>query len=227
VLRTLYLVFNEGYYASAGAALTRHDLSAEAIRVGRLLQQLLPEPEVLGLLALMLLHESRREARTSADGDLVLLEDQDRSRWNRSYIEEGSRLVERALTQRGWGTYTLQAAISALHAEAASVAETDWRQIVALYDRLAEIEPSPIVALNRAAAISMRDGPEPALALVDAILARGELRQYHLAHAARADFCRRLGRNEEALAAYRQALALAQQEPEQRFLQRRIAALER
>jgi RNA polymerase sigma-70 factor (ECF subfamily) len=227
VLRTTYLVFNEGYYASAGAALTRHDLSAEAIRVGRLLQQLLPEPEVLGLLALMLLHDSRRDARTSADGDLILLEDQDRSRWNRSYIEEGSRLVERALKQRGWGPYTLQAAISAVHAEAASVAETDWHQIVALYDRLAEIEPSPIVALNRAAAISMRDGPGPALALVDAIFARGELGQYHLAHAARADFCRRLGRNEEALAAYGQALALAQQEPEQRFLQRRIASLER
>jgi RNA polymerase sigma-70 factor (ECF subfamily) len=225
VLRTVYLVFNEGYYASAGAALTRSDLSAEAIRIGRLLVELLPQPEVLGLLALMLLQESRRDARTAADGNLILLEDQDRTRWNRDHIHEGAALVERALAERGWGAYTLQAAIAAVHAEAADAAHTDWPQIVALYDVLARIDPSPIVALNRAAAVCMRDGPEPALALVDAILARGELAQYHLAHAARADFCRRLGRKEEALAAYRRALELARQEPERRFLAMRIAAL--
>jgi RNA polymerase sigma-70 factor (ECF subfamily) len=227
VLRTIYLVFNEGYYASAGDALTRHDLSGEAIRVGRLLAELLPEPEVAGLLALMLLHESRREARTDAAGDLVLLEDQDRSVWNRDHIREGAGLVERALAARTFGPYALQAAIAAVHAEAPSSAETDWAQIVGLYDVLAQIEPSPIVELNRAAAVSMRDGPAAGLALVDAILERGELAQYHLAHAARADFCRRLGKIDEALASYKQALGLARQEPERRFLQMRIASLTR
>jgi RNA polymerase sigma-70 factor, ECF subfamily len=225
VLRTIYLVFNEGYYASAGEALTRHDLSGEAIRVGRLLLELLPAAEVMGLLALMLLHESRREARTSSSGDLVLLEDQDRLLWNRDYIAEGAGLVERALATREFGAYTVQAAIAAVHAEAASAAETDWAQIVGLYDVLARIEPSPIVELNRAAAVAMRDGPAAGLALVDAILARGELAQYHLAHAARADFCRRLGRAKEAVASYARALELAQQEPERRFLAMRIASL--
>ena len=227
VLRTIYLVFNEGYYASAGESLTRHDLSAEAIRVGRLVLEMLPDAEVMGLLALMLLHESRREARTSAAGDLVLLEEQDRSLWNRDYIGEGSALVERALGTSRFGGYTVQAAIAAVHAEAASAAATDWPQIVGLYDVLTRIEPSPIVELNRAAAIAMRDGPAAGLALVDAILARGELAQYHLAHAARADFCRRLGMNDEALASYAQALKLARQEPERRFLEMRIAALSR
>ena len=226
VLRTIYLVFNEGYYASAGSALTRHDLSGEAIRVARLLLQLLPEPEVMGLTALMLLHESRREARTSAAGDVVLLEDQDRSLWNRDYIAEGVQLVEQSLATRRFGPYTVQAAIAAVHAEAASAAETDWNQIVGLYDVLLQMEPSPVVELNRAAAVAMRDGPAAGLLLVDAILARGELAQYHLAHAARADFCRRLGRIDEALVSYRRALELARQEPERRFLEMRIASLQ-
>jgi RNA polymerase sigma-70 factor, ECF subfamily len=225
VLRTIYLVFNEGYYASAGESLTRHDLSAEAIRVGHLLLELLPEAEVMGLVALMLLHESRREARTSSSGDLVLLEDQDRALWNRDYIAAGAGLIERALATREFGAYTLQAAIAAVHAEAAGAAETDWAEIVGLYDVLARIEPSPIVELNRAAAVAMRDGPAAGLALVDAILARGELAQYHLAHAARADFCRRLGRADDAVASYARALQLAQQEPERRFLEMRIASL--
>jgi RNA polymerase sigma-70 factor (ECF subfamily) len=227
VLRTIYLVFNEGYYASAGESLTRHDLSADAIRVGRLLLELLPEAEVMGLLALMLLHESRREARTSIEGDLVLLEEQNRSLWNRDYIAEGSALVERALSTGGFGAYAVQAAIAAVHAEAASAPATDWPQIIGLYDVLARIEPSPIVELNRAAAVAMRDGPAAGLALVDAILARGELAQYHLAHAARADFCRRLGMNAEALDSYARALKLARQEPERRFLEMRIAGLSR
>jgi RNA polymerase sigma-70 factor (ECF subfamily) len=225
VLRTVYLVFNEGYSASAGASLTRHDLSAEAIRIGRLLLELLPEPEGMGLLALMLLHESRREARTTAEGDLVLLEEQDRSRWNQDFIREGVALVQRALGSGRFGPYAVQAAIAAVHAEAASAAQTDWAQIVGLYEVLAGMEPSPVVELNRAAAIAMRDGPATGLALVDAILARGELAQYHLAHAARADFCRRLGRNDEALVSYARALELARQEPERRFLQMRMDAL--
>jgi RNA polymerase sigma-70 factor (ECF subfamily) len=227
VLEVIYLVFNEGYSASAGAALTRHDLSAEAIRIGRLLLELLPEPEAMGLLALMLLHESRREARTTTDGDLVLLEDQDRSRWNQDFIREGAALVQRSLGSGRFGPYTVQAAIAAVHAEAAAAAQTDWPQIVGLYDVLAGMEPSPVVELNRAAAVAMRDGPAAGLALVDAILARGELDRYHLAHAARADFCRRLGRNDEALVSYARALELARQEPERRFLQMRMDALRR
>src|SRR6185295_3035023 len=225
VLRVIYLVFNEGYAASSGAVLTRHDLSGEAIRLGRLLVALLPEPEALGLLALMLLHESRRLARTSPTGDLVLLEDQDRSRWNREQIAEGTALVERALASRRFGPYTLQAAIAAVHAEAPNVAATDWAQIVGLYDVLARADPSPVVALNRAAAVAMRDGPLAGLALIDAILARGELEDYHLAHSARADLCRRLGRTGEARSSYERALALAQQAPERRFLQRRLDEL--
>jgi RNA polymerase sigma-70 factor (ECF subfamily) len=226
VLRVIYLVFNEGYAASAGASLTRHDLSGEAIRLGRLLVELLPEPEAIGLLALMLLHESRRAARASPDGELVLLEAQDRGLWNRDLIAEGTALVERALQSRRFGPYTLQAAIAAVHAEAPSSAATDWPQIVALYDVLARIEPSPVVALNRAVAVAMRDGPAAGLALVDALLARGDLGDYHLAHAARADLCRRLGRNADARAAYRRALELTRLEPERRFLERRLAELE-
>jgi len=225
VLRVVYLVFNEGYSASSGASLTRHDLSSEAIRLGRLLLELLPEPEVLGLLALMLLQESRRAARTSPAGDLVLLENQDRSLWNRDYIIEGSALVERALSSRQFGPYTLQAAIAAVHAEAPSAAATDWTQIVALYDVLVRADPSPVVELNRAVAVAMRDGPAAGLSLIDAILARGDLGNYHLAHAARADLFRRLGRTAEARASYERALSLAQQEPERRFLERRLAEL--
>ncbi len=225
VLRVIYLVFNEGYAASSGASLTRHDLSGEAIRLGRLLVELLPEPDAMGLLALMVLQESRRAARTSPTGDLVLLEDQDRSRWDRELIAEGLDLVERALTSRRFGPYTLQAAIAAVHAEAPNPAATDWAQIVALYDLLARAEPSPVVELNRAVAVAMRDGPLAGLALIDAILGGGELEKYHLAHAARADLCRRLGRTAEARAAYKQALALARQAPEQRFLERRLAEL--
>jgi RNA polymerase sigma-70 factor (ECF subfamily) len=226
VLRVIYLVFNEGYAASSGASLTRPDLSGEAIRLGRLLVELLLEPEALGLLALMLLHESRRAARASPTGDLVLLEDQDRSRWNREQIAEGIALVERALSSRRFGPYTLQAAIGAVHAEAPDASATDWAQIVGLYDLLARVEPSPVVELNRAVAVAMRDGPEAGLLLIDAILARGDLSGYRLAHAARADLCRRLGRRAEARAAYERALALTRQEPERRFLERRLAELQ-
>jgi len=225
VLRVVYLVFNEGYAASSGAALTRADLSVEAIRLGRLLVALLPAPEALGLLALMLLQDSRRAARTSPDGDLILLEDQDRALWNREQIAEGVALVERSLVSRQFGPYTLQAAIAAVHAEAASAADTDWHQIVGLYDVLLRMEPSPVIELNRAVALAMRDDAEAGLALVDALLARGELARYRLAHAVRADLCRRLGRPAAARSAYEQALALTQQEVERRFLQRRLAEL--
>jgi RNA polymerase sigma-70 factor (ECF subfamily) len=227
VLQVIYLVFNEGYAASSGTSLTRADLSGEAIRLGRLLVQLLPEPEAQGLLALMLLHESRRAARSSPSGDLVLLEDQDRSLWNRDQIAEGTALLERALSSRRFGPYSVQAAIVAVHAEAPDAAATDWAQIVGLYDLLARVDPSPVVDLNRAVAVAMRDGPEAGLVLVDAILARGDLSDYRLAHAARADLCRRLGRKEEARASYERALALTRQEPERRFLERRLAELER
>jgi RNA polymerase sigma-70 factor (ECF subfamily) len=222
VLSVVYLVFNEGYSASSGEALTRPDLSGEAIRLGRLLVELLPDPEVMGLLALMLLHESRRTARASQEGDLVLLEDQDRSLWDRRLIAEGRALVERALASRGFGAYAIQAAIAAVHAGAPSGAATDWRRIAALYDLLARAEPSPVVDLNRAVAVAMRDGPRAGLELIDSILGRGELTGYHLAHAARADLCRRLGRTDDARESYRQALALAKQEPERRFLERRL-----
>jgi RNA polymerase sigma-70 factor (ECF subfamily) len=225
VLRVVYLVFNEGYSASSGASLTRHDLSGEAIRLGRLLIELLPEPEAVGLLALMLLQESRRAARTSASGDLVLLEDQDRSLWNRDYIREGLALIQRAVSSRRFGPYTLQAAIAAVHAEAPDAAATDWEQIVELYDVLLRAEPSPIIELNRAVAVAMRDGPEAGLDLIDAIFERGDLGNYHLAHAARADLCRRLDRTAEARASYERALGLARQEPERRFLERRLAEL--
>ena len=225
VLHVVYLVFNEGYSASSGASLVRHDLSGEAIRLGRLIVELLPDPEAMGLLALMLLHESRRAARASAAGELVLLDEQDRSRWNREQIAEGTALVERALASRRFGPYTLQAAIAAVHAEAPAAAQTDWAQIVGLYDVLLHADPSPVVELNRAAAIAMRDGPAAGLALIDAILARGDLQEYHLAHSARADLCRRLGRTADARAAYARALALARQEPERRFLQRRLGEL--
>ncbi|HEX6726756.1 MAG TPA: RNA polymerase sigma factor [Nitrospira sp.] len=225
VLHVVYLVFNEGYSASFGTSLTRADLSGEAIRLSRLLLQLLTEPEVMGLLALMLLHESRRAARTSETGDLILLEHQDRSLWNQDHIREGVGLIERALTSRRFGPYTLQAAIAAVHAEAPSVAETDWAQIVALYDLLMRADPSPIVALNRAVAVALRDGPAKGLELVDALLEGGELADYHLAHAARADLCRRLGKSSEARASYEQALALTKQEPERRFLEKRLAEL--
>jgi RNA polymerase sigma-70 factor (ECF subfamily) len=225
VLRVIYLVYNEGYSASSGASVTRHDLSGEAIRLGRLLVDLLPEPEAMGLLALMLLQESRRAARTSADGDLILLEQQDRSLWNREYIVEGVALVERALATRRFGPYTLQAAIAGVHAEASSAAATDWNEIVGLYDALAHLDRSPVIALNRAVAIAMRDGPAAGLALIDGILARGELSDYHLAHSARAELCRRLGRIDDARAAYERALALTRQEPERRFLERRLREL--
>ena len=225
VLRVIYLVFNEGYAASSGATLTRHDVSGEAIRLGRLLVELLPEPEALGLLALMLLHESRRPARSSPSGEVVLLEDQDRSLWNREQIAEGVQLVERALASRRFGPYTLQAAISAVHAEAPTAAATDWAEIVGLYDALLSLDASPVVELNRAVAVAMRDGPEPGLVLVDAILKRGDLLEYRLAHAARAELCRRLGRTAEAKAAFERALALARQEPERRFLAKRLAEL--
>ena len=225
VLRVVYLVFNEGYSASSGDSLTRHDLSGEAIRLGRLLIGLLPEPEALGLLAVMLLHDSRRGARTSPTGDLVLLEQQDRSLWSRAQIVEGTALVERALASRQVGPYTIQAAIAAVHAEAPDAASTDWAQIVGLYDLLVQAESSAVVELNRAVAVAMRDGPEVGLVLVDAILSRGELVNYHLAHAARADLCRRLGRTAEACASYEKALSLTQQEPERRFLRGRLAEI--
>jgi RNA polymerase sigma-70 factor, ECF subfamily len=225
VLRVIYLVFNEGYSASSGQSLMRLDLSGEAIRLGRLLVALLPEPEAVGLLAMMLLQESRRAARISPTGELVLLSDQDRSRWNREQISEGSTLVQRAVASRRVGPYTLQAAIAAVHANAASADATDWSEIVGLYDVLLRIEPSPVVELNRAVAVSMRDGPAAGLALIEAILARGDLDDYHLAHAARADLCRRLGETAQARASYERAVALARQEPECRFLERRIAEL--
>jgi RNA polymerase sigma-70 factor (ECF subfamily) len=225
VLRVVYLVFNEGYSASFGESLTRVDLSGEAIRLGRLLVELLPEPEAIGLLALMLLQESRRAARTSAAGELVLLSDQDRSLWNRQMIAEGSELVERALMSRRVGPYTLQAAIAAVHAEAASADAADWREIVGLYDLLLRADPSPVIELNRAVAVAMRDGPAAGLELVDAILARGDLQDYRLAHAARADLCRRLGETAEARASYERALTLTRQEPERRFLERRLREL--
>ncbi len=222
VLHVIYLVFNEGYSASSGESLVRHDLSAEAIRLGRLLVELLPEPEATGLLALMLLHESRRAARTGPAGELILLDDQDRSRWSQEQIAEGRTLVERALASRRFGPYTLQAAIAAVHAEASSAAATDWPQIVGLYDVLLRADPSPVIELNRAAAVALRDGPAAGLALIDAILARGELGDYHLAHSARADLCRRLGRTADARTSYERALALTRQEPERRFLERRL-----
>lgn len=222
VLRVIYLVFNEGYSASSGPELTRADLSAEAIRLGRLLLELLPDPEVAGLLALMLLHDSRRAARLDAAGDLVRLDEQDRSRWDRAEIAEGIALVQRALGTRRFGAYTLQAAIVAVHAQAPSAEQTDWAQIVRLYDLLLHATPSPVVELNRAVALAKRDGPAAGLAVTDELLARGELPEYHLLHAARADFCRRLGRLDEARAAYQLAISLAQREPERRFMQRRL-----
>jgi RNA polymerase sigma-70 factor (ECF subfamily) len=225
VLRVIYLVFNEGYSSSSGASVTRHDLCREAITLGRFVIELLAEPDAQGLLALMLLHDSRRAARSAPNGDLILLEDQDRSLWNRDQIAEGLALVQRALAGRAVGAYAIQAAIAAVHASATSAAATDWPQIVALYDLLLRSEPSPVIELNRAVAVAMRDGPAAGVALIDAIFARGELQQYHLAHSARADLCRRLGRQGEARTADERALALTQQEPERRFLQRRMAEL--
>jgi RNA polymerase sigma-70 factor (ECF subfamily) len=226
VLRVIYLVFNEGYSASTGSELTRHDLSGEAIRLGRLLIELLPqESEASGLLALMLLHDSRRAARTSPNGDLILLDEQDRALWNREQIAEGLMLVMQAFGSRSIGSYTLQAAIAAVHAESSSSSETNWMEIIGLYDLLLQANPSPVIELNRAVAIAMRDGPDAGLFLIDAILSRGDLTDYHLAHSARADLCRRLGRTGQAEAAYRQALSLARQEPERRFLERRLAEL--
>ncbi len=225
VLHVVYLVFNEGYHASSGASLTRHDLSNEAIRLGRLLVTLLPEPEAVGLLALMVLHESRRSARASGDGEVILLEDQDRSRWNREQINEGLALVREALGSRSFGPFTLQAAIAAVHAEAKTAAATDWRQIVGLYDVLLRADPSPVVELNRAAAVAMRDGPMAGVTLIDAILARGELADYSFAHSARADLLRRAGKVTEAEASFRRALELTKQEPERRFLERRLGEL--
>jgi len=227
VLHVIYLVFNEGYSASSGDSLTRADLSAEAIRLGRLLVELLPEPEAEALLALMLLHESRRDTRTTPTGEVVLLDEQDRSRWNREYIVEGLALVRRALSSRPVGPYTLQAAIAALHAEAPTADATDWGQIVGLYDLLTRVDASPVVELNRAVAVAMRDGPLAGLQLVDAILARGDLADYRFAHSARADLCRRLGRMADARASYARALELTQQEPERRFLERRLRELAR
>lgn len=225
VLQVVYLVFNEGYSASSGESLTRPDLSAEAIRLGRLLARMLPDSEVIGLLALMLLQESRRGARTAANGDLILLQDQDRSLWNTDQIAEGLELVRGVLASGPIGTFTLQAAIAAVHSEAASPSATDWRRIVALYDALILAQPSPVVELNRAVAVAMRDSPAQGLALIDGILARGELQEYHLAHAARADLCRRLGKASEARTSYQQALSLVRQGAERRFIEMRLAAL--
>jgi RNA polymerase sigma-70 factor (ECF subfamily) len=225
VLRVIYLVFNEGYAASSGASLTRTDLSSEAIRLGRLLVNLLPEPEAMGLLALMLLHEARRSARTSPSGELILLENQDRSLWNRSLIAEGAGLVERALETRRFGPYTIQAAIAAVHAEAPTADDTDWGEIVGLYDVLWRMDPSPVIELNRAVAVGMRAGPAAGLELVERILARGDLKDYRFAHAARAEFCRRLGRVVDARESFERALALTKQEPERRFLERRLEQL--
>jgi len=235
VLQVIYLVFNEGYSAAAGTEVTRAELTGEAIRLGRLLTELQPEAEVMGsgilvteiqgLLALMLLQESRRAARTSPAGELILLENQDRALWDREQIAEGVALVEKALQSRRFGSYTLQAAIAAVHAESSSTTSTDWRQITLLYDRLFRIHPSPVVELNRAVAIAMRDGPEAGLAQIDAVLEHGELANYYLAHSARADMYRRLGRTDEARASYEKALALTQQEPERQFLQERIRQL--
>jgi RNA polymerase sigma-70 factor (ECF subfamily) len=227
VLRVIYLVFNEGYLASSGDALTRHDLSGEAIRLGRLIVELLPEPEAVGLLALMLLQESRRAARSSPSGELILLGDQDRSLWDREQIAKGTALVEGALASRRFGPYTLQGAIAAVHAEAPTAADTDWEQIVGLYDVLLRIEPSPVVELNRAVAVAMRDGPAAGLALIDAILARGDLDDYYLAHSARADLCRRLGKTAEARQSYIRARELTRQASERRFLDQRLAELEK
>jgi RNA polymerase sigma-70 factor, ECF subfamily len=227
VLRVIYLVFNEGYSASSGDSVTRADLCGEAVRLARLIVGLLPEPEAMGLLALMLLHESRRAARTTLSGDLILLDEQDRSLWNRALIAEGTRLVEHALATRRFGAYSIQAAISAVHAEAPSAAATDWAQVVALYDVLLGMDPSPVVELNRAVAVAMRDGPQVGLSLIESIFLEKELLDYHLAHAARADLNRRLGNKPEALASYEKALSLARQAPERRFLERRIAELKK
>jgi len=225
VLQAVYLVFNEGYSAAAGAEVTRAELTREAIRLGRLLAEVQPEPEVIGLLALMLLQESRRAARTSSTGELILLENQDRSLWNREQITEGVALVERALQSRRFGSYTLQAAIAAVHAEADSSAGTDWRQIVALYNQLVRIQPSPVVHLNRAVAIAMCDGPDAGLRHIEEIMDQGDLGSYYLAHSARAEMYRQLGRTAEARASYKKALALTQQEPERQFLRERIRQL--
>lgn len=225
VLRVIYLIFNEGYSASLGDSVTRTDLATESIRLTRLLVELLPEPEAVGLLALMLLHDSRKATRSTADGELILLEEQDRSRWDHEQIAEGVMLVEQALKSRRFGPYTLQAAIAAVHSEASSAEATDWNEIIGLYEVLLRIEPSPVVELNRAVAVAMRDGAEAGLSLIDELLADGQLDGYHLAHAARADMCRRLGRRDEARSAYKQAIALTRQEPERRFLERRLAEL--
>jgi RNA polymerase sigma-70 factor (ECF subfamily) len=225
VLQVAYLVFNEGYAASSGDSLTRHDLSEEAIRLGWLLVELMPDPEVMGLLALMLLQESRRAARATADGEIILLEQQDRGLWNHDQIRQGKELLARAIATRRFGAYAIQAAIAAVHADALTAAETNWEQIVALYDALVQLQPSPIVGLNRAVAITMRDGPAAGLKLIDEILAEPDLAEYHLAHAARADVCRRLGQTAAARASYERALELARQEPERRFLQKRLREL--
>jgi RNA polymerase sigma-70 factor, ECF subfamily len=224
-LSAIYLVFSEGYAASQGGSLLRVDLTAEAIRLGRLLLELLPEPEAKGLLALMLLHESRRQARISKDREIILLEEQDRSRWDYQMISEGTALVEQALRSRRFGAYTLQAAISAIHAEAGTAAQTDWNQIIVLYSALQRIDSSPVVELNRAVAVAMRDGPEAGLVLIDAILKRGDLVDHHRAHAARAELCRRSGKMSEAKNSYERALSLARQEPERRFLTRRLSEI--
>jgi RNA polymerase sigma-70 factor, ECF subfamily len=225
VLHVIYLVFNEGYSASSGASVTRHDMAGEAIRLGRFLIGLLPDPEAIGLLALMLLHESRRAARSTPTGDLVLLSDQDRDLWNGDQIAEGTALARQAMSAKSIGAYTIQAAIAAVHGNASNAGETDWVEIVRLYDLLLKADPSPVIELNRAAAIAMRDGPAAGLVLIDALLAHGELEDYHLAHSARADLCRRLGRTADARVSYSRALDLTRQEPERRFLARRLAEL--